>query len=161
MHNVRPYVYSRPWVYIWFTNADTLTLGKIHELENVIQSSASAPDIIAVTEIKLTNYVRDITENDYKLNGYRFENANLADKGSTRGIAHFPLKHVRASQKVESMHIYKSKASLWISMRNNNIMSLFQYFQRGGKTQVSKPSKLCESINNLPENINGKELDSI
>ena len=41
-------------------------------------------------------------------------------------------------------------------------MSLFQYFQGSGKTQVSKPSKLCESIkNNLPENINGKELDSI
>ena len=40
-------------------------------------------------------------------------------------------------------------------------MSLFQHFQRSGKL-VSKPSKLCESIKNkLPENINGKELDSI
>ena len=41
-------------------------------------------------------------------------------------------------------------------------MSLLKYSQRSGKTQISKPSKLCESIkNNLPENINGKELDSI
>ena len=44
-------------------------------------------------------------------------------------------------------------------VRNNNMMSLFQYFQRSGKTQVSKPSKLCESIkNNSPENINGKRI---
>ena len=72
-------------VYIWFTNADTLTRAKIQELENEIQSSASAPDIIA--EIKPKNYVRNITENDYKIKGYRVEHANLADKGSTRGVA--------------------------------------------------------------------------
>ena len=78
---------NKDMVYTWFTNADTLTQAKIQELENEIQSSASAPDIIAVTEIKPKNYVRNITENDYKIKGYRVEHANLSDKGSTRGVA--------------------------------------------------------------------------
>ena len=45
-------------VYILFTNADTLTMAKTQVLGNEIQSSASAPDIIAVTEINHKNYAR-------------------------------------------------------------------------------------------------------
>ena len=48
----------------------------------------SVPDIIAVTEIKPKNYVRELTEIDYKIDGYKFEPANL-DKDSTRGIAFY------------------------------------------------------------------------
>ena len=61
----------------------TLTQDKIKELKEEIKSS-TPPDIIATTELNPKN--RELTENEYKLDGYRFEKSNLRDKGSTRGI---------------------------------------------------------------------------
>lgn len=71
---------------IWFTNADVLTKDKISELKNEIICD-TFPDIIAITEIKPKNYVRKLTEIDYKIDGYHFEPANLDNNDSTRGLA--------------------------------------------------------------------------
>ena len=40
-------------------------------------------------------------------------------------------------------------------------MSLFQYFQRSGKNRSLQAFEIVSIKNNLPENINDKELDSI
>ena len=36
---------------------------------------------------KPENYVRTLTEQEYKIKHYKFQHVNLGDKGSTRGIA--------------------------------------------------------------------------
>ena len=71
---------------IWYTNADVLTQAKIHELKEEIITSDVHPDIIAITEIKPKNYVRELTEKEYEIDGYKFEHENLEEKNSTRGV---------------------------------------------------------------------------
>ena len=51
-----------------------------------------APDIIAITELKPKNYTRQLTENEYEIDGYKFEQENLMDKGSTSGVAMYIKK---------------------------------------------------------------------
>ena len=45
---------------IWYANADALTKDKIRDLENEITSD-TLPDIIAITEFKPKNYIRELT----------------------------------------------------------------------------------------------------
>ena len=59
---------------------------KIKELKEEFKSS-TPPNIIAITELKPKNYSRQLTKNRLKVDGYRFGEANLRDKGSTRGVA--------------------------------------------------------------------------
>ena len=54
-----------------------------------------APDIIAITELKPKNYTRQLTENEYEIDGYKFEQENLMDKGSTRGVAMYIKKSLK------------------------------------------------------------------
>ena len=88
---------------IWYTNADTLTRDKIEELKEEIKSS-TPPDIIAITELKPKNYSRELIKNEYILDGYRFEEANLQDKGSTRGVAIYIRNSLNCS-KIKSQKI--------------------------------------------------------
>ena len=71
---------------IWYTNADTLTKEKLQELKDDINAS-SPPDIIAITEVKPKNYIKELTKVEYNIDGYKFEPVNLEDRGSTRGVA--------------------------------------------------------------------------
>ena len=79
---------------IWYTNADTLTKDKIRELGNEIASD-TLPDIIAITEFKPKNYIRELTQHDFKLNNYTFECENLTSKTSTRGVAFYIHKSIK------------------------------------------------------------------
>ena len=79
---------------IWYTNADTLTQDKIRELENEITSDMQ-PDIIAITEFKPKNYIRELTQHDFKLDNYIFECENLTSKTSTRGVAFYIHKSIK------------------------------------------------------------------
>ena len=54
-----------------------------------------APDIITITELKPKNYTRQLTENQYEIDGYKFEQENLKDKGSTRGVAMYIKKSLK------------------------------------------------------------------
>ena len=68
---------------IWYTNADTLTKDKLQELKEDINAS-SAPDIIAITEMKPKNYTKELTRVEYMIDNYIFEPVNLEDRGSTK-----------------------------------------------------------------------------
>ena len=74
-----------------YTNADVLTKDKIEEIKDEIRCD-SPPDIIAITEIKSQKYERILTENDYKIDGYKFEPVNLDVNDSSRGLAIY-VKH--------------------------------------------------------------------
>ena len=66
------------------TNADTLTQAKIHKLKEEIKS-ITPPDVIAIVEIK---------PKKYNIEGYRFEPANLEDKGSSRDVSSVICTHI-------------------------------------------------------------------
>ena len=74
-------------LFIWYTNADTLTQEKIRELNDHIATAEKPPDIIAVCEYKPKNYTRDLSPVEYKIDGYAFEHENIDDNGATRGVA--------------------------------------------------------------------------
>ena len=56
-----------------------------------------SPDLIAITELMPKNYSRDLKTSDYKLDGYHFEEVNLDDRGSTRGVAVYFRKSLDCS----------------------------------------------------------------
>ena len=55
---------QRKLIRIWFTNADVLTQDKLLELKSMIRNSA--PEIIAVTEVKPKNFHRSRTDLEYQ-----------------------------------------------------------------------------------------------
>ena len=55
------------------------------ELRNNIQENP--PDIIAVTEVKPKNFTRELTHEEFKIEGYEFEPTDLSEKDSCRGVA--------------------------------------------------------------------------
>ena len=92
---------------IWYTKADTLTQAEIHKLKEEIKSST--PDVIAIVEIKPKNYTRELSKTEYNIEGYRFEPANLEDKGSSRGVALYVHKSLIFS-KLDTNKIIGNKA---------------------------------------------------
>ena len=118
---------------IWYTNADVLTQEKIRELKEEIKSG-TAPDIIAITEIKPKNYVRELTETEYQIEGYTFEHTNLADKGSTRGVALFVRENLDYSKLdtnmlTETMHEPKEVISIELRLRNAEKMVISNIYR--------------------------------
>ena len=125
---------------IWFTNADTLTQTKIQELKSEIRSSDSVPDIIAVTEIKLKNYSRVITERDYNIAGYRFQQSNLLHKGSTRGVAIYVKESLKSDRldtcKITSVnqHGPKEVISIVLQLANKESMLVSNVYRNPSST---------------------------
>ena len=82
---------------IWYTNADTLTKDKLQELKEDI-NARSAPDIIAITEMKPKNNRKELTRVEYMIDDYIFEPVNLEDRGSARGVAIYYHKSLNGSK---------------------------------------------------------------
>ena len=123
---------------IWFTNADVLTQDKIRELKEEIKIDR-APDI-AITELKPKNYTRQLTENEYEIGGYKFEQENLMDKGSTRGVAMYIKK---------SLMFLRLKASQIIGTNGNaprEVMTIEIKLTKNGKLLLSNVYRSPRSL---------------
>ena len=55
------------------------------ELHNNVQEIP--PDIIAVTEVKPKIFTRELTQEEFKIEGYEFEPTDLSEKDACRGVA--------------------------------------------------------------------------
>ena len=82
-HREKLQVLKTPAIKVMFTNADQLNHSKKHELENRIVSEK--PMIIAVSEIKPKNG-GELSEADYKIDGYTTNPVNIDPVTGGRGI---------------------------------------------------------------------------
>ena len=95
---------------IWYTNADTLTASKIHELESRKQNEH--PNIIIVTEAYPKNSSYDIADNFLHVNGY-----DLIRTDSGRGIVVYTAHHLLANKLDPKTNFDES---LWCNIKINN-----------------------------------------
>ena len=78
---------------IWITNADVLTREKVLELKYKIEQEVRPPHIIAISEVKLKYYERNIEITEYQLDGYNMEDLNIMDKLKGRGMRDDYIHH--------------------------------------------------------------------
>ena len=104
-----------------------------------------------MTEIKPKNYVRNITENDYKIKGYRVEHANLADKGSTRGVAIYISESLQCN-KLDTCKIIgaygvspKEEISIELQLAKNERMIISNIY-RNPSSDDSENNKVNEFV---------------
>ena len=71
----------------------------------------------AITELKLKYYSMELTKNEYKLDGYHFQEANLRDKGSTRGIAIYIRNSLNCSKIVSQKTAYGDETATEVISR--------------------------------------------
>ena len=69
----------------WFTNADVLTKDKLSELKCKIDQATGKPDIIAISEVKPTNYRRTLSIEGYHIDCFAIEYLNIIDSNKGRG----------------------------------------------------------------------------
>jgi hypothetical protein len=130
---------------IWYTNADTLTKEKLHELKEDIKSD-TPPDIIAITELKPKNYKRELTNVEYKIKGYRFEPKKLDDKGSTRGVALYIRESLNCSEIKINKIMHKDELApselicFEIKLHNNEKMFFSNVYRSPNSKQVGNYS---------------------
>jgi len=118
-------------LHIWFTNADVLTKEKVLELVEEIKSGI-APDVIAICELKPKNYTRKLSELDYKIDDYHFEQEHMEDRDSSRGIAlyiHKSLKY-RMLKKTDQMDVPPNEMiSIAIPLNNSEELNLTNIYR--------------------------------
>ena len=82
----------REEITIWCSNVDVYTQEKYLELKNRIPSNK--PDIIALSEVKPTNYKLEVTMEQFNLDDYNMEHINI-NCNNGRGLIVYVNKHVK------------------------------------------------------------------
>jgi len=159
---------------IWYTNADVLTQEKLRELKDDINSSASPPDIIAVTELKPKMYTRELLEVEYMIDGYSFEHEKLSDKSPTRGIGVYvrdKIRYRRTEKKpsgAEKEEAPSEVISIEIDLTNGEQMNLVVLYRSPHSNDAENMAinKLFKSFPESPSrnqvvlgDFNRKEID--
>ena len=86
---------TEPAIKIMYTNADQLTTGKKDEL--IARIEKEKPMIVAVTEAKPKNAVKERATIDYEIENYTLHPINLLNADSGRGIAVYTHKSLEKS----------------------------------------------------------------
>ena len=71
---------------MWYSNADVLTKDKLTELKCRIKNNSTPPHVIAISEVKPKHFKRQLTLQEYNLEGYSMETINMNENKGRRMI---------------------------------------------------------------------------
>ena len=147
-----------PSIKVLFTNADQFTHSKKNELQERIITDK--PIIIAVSEVKPKNS-KDMTEADYKIEGYTLNTVNIETNPSTgRGIIIYTHNSLdKSTIQIKMNNQFKEACLLEIRLRGGDIL-LFGCFYRS-PTPTSDSIENNENLNRLLKTICTKSYSHI